>query len=142
MRRGTVEIDGYPVSCTIVDGVSSNGAGMELRRELMRGAGPAAVMQLLKRREMYGYEIAESLGERSDGVLAMGQSTLYPLLYNLEAKRFVESRWVELKSGRKRRYYRLTDAGAGELKEYRARWQELFEAMVGLGLVSPISAQG
>ncbi|MFN8581674.1 MAG: PadR family transcriptional regulator [Gemmatimonadaceae bacterium] len=114
---------------------------MELRRELMRGAGPAAVLQLLKRREMYGYELAEALGERSEGVLAMGQSTLYPLLYSLESKQLVASRWVELKSGRKRRYYRITEKGAAELKEHRARWQELFEAMVGLGLVTPIAAE-
>ncbi|MEZ4455643.1 MAG: PadR family transcriptional regulator [Gemmatimonadales bacterium] len=115
---------------------------MELRRELMRGAGPAAVLQLLKRRDMYGYELAEALTQRSDGVLAMGQSTLYPLLYSLEAKRFVASRWVELKSGRKRRYYQLTDRGAAELERHRARWQELFEAMVSLGLVTPITTEG
>lgn len=115
---------------------------MDLKRELMRGAGPAAVLQLLKRREMYGYELAESLGERSDGVLAMGQSTLYPLLYSLEAKGLVESRWLEHTSGRKRRYYRLTPAGGAELKEHRARWQELFEAMISLGLVSPITSEG
>jgi PadR family transcriptional regulator, regulatory protein PadR len=115
---------------------------VDLKRELMRGAGPAAVLQLLKRREMYGYELAESLGERSDGVLAMGQSTLYPLLYSLEAKGLVESRWLEHTSGRKRRYYRLTPAGAAELKEHRARWQELFEAMISLGLVSPITSEG
>ena len=112
--------------------------GMELKRELIRGAGPVAVLQLLKRRDMYGYELAEALSQRSDGVLAMGQSTLYPLLYNLEAKRYVDSRWVELPSGRKRRYYRLTERGAQLLKTRRAEWQELFQAMIGLGLVNPI----
>lgn len=115
---------------------------MEIRRELMRGAGPVAVLQLLKRRDMYGYELAEALSARSDGVLAMGQSTLYPLLYNLEARGWVASRWVEVKSGRKRRYYALTAEGAAELESHRARWQELFEAMVGLGLVTPIAAEG
>lgn len=115
---------------------------MEIRRELIRGAGPLAVMQLLKRRDMYGYELAESLSARTDNVLAMGQSTLYPLLYSLEAKHLVESRWVELPSGRKRRYYRLTDKGAGVLDKQRAQWQELFRAMVGLGLVTPIPVEG
>jgi PadR family transcriptional regulator PadR len=115
---------------------------MEVKRELIRGAGPVAVLQLLKRRDMYGYELAEALSQRSDGVLSMGQSTLYPLLYNLEAKRYVESRWVELPSGRKRRYYRLTDRGAQVLEARRAEWQELYEAMIGLGLVTPISQEG
>jgi PadR family transcriptional regulator PadR len=55
---------------------------MKVERELIRGAGPVAVLQLLQRRDMYGYELAEALSRRTDGVLAMGQSTLYPLLYN------------------------------------------------------------
>ena len=114
---------------------------MEIRRELMRGAGPVAVLQLLSRREMYGYELAEALGRRSDGVLALGQSTLYPMLYNLESRGWVVSRWVEMKSGRKRRYYTLTEAGAAELASHRAHWQELYRAMVGLGLVTPIAAE-
>lgn len=115
---------------------------MVVKRELIRGAGPVAVLQLLKRREMYGYELAESLSQRSDGVLALGQSTLYPLLYGLESKGMVESRWVELPSGRKRRYYRITDPGLAMLETQRAQWQELFQAMMGLGLVTPISTEG
>jgi PadR family transcriptional regulator PadR len=114
-------------------------ATMNVKRELVRGAGPVAVLQLLKRREMYGYELVEALSQRSDGVLAMGQSTLYPLLYNLEAQRLVSSRWVELPSGRKRRYYGLTERGAAVLEAHRARWQELYQAMVGLGLVTPVA---
>lgn len=114
---------------------------MELKRELIRGAGPVAVLQLLKRRDMYGYELAEALSARSDGVLALGQSTLYPLLYNLESKRHVESRWVELPSGRRRRYYRLTEKGAQVLDQRRAEWQELFQAMIGLGLVTPVARE-
>lgn len=94
-----------------------------------------AVLQLLKRREMYGYELAEALAQGSGGVLAMGQSTLYPLLYTLESKRLVTSRWVVLPSARKRRYYRITDRGTAFLAEQRVEWQELFEAMVGLGLM-------
>jgi PadR family transcriptional regulator PadR len=114
---------------------------MELKRELIRGAGPVAVLQLLHRREMYGYELAEALSRRTDNVLAVGQSTLYPLLYSLEAKRLVESRWVELPTGRKRRYYRITDKGVAALETQRAQWQELFQAMVGLGLVTPTAQE-
>ena len=114
---------------------------MELRRELIRGAGPAAVLQLLKHRDRYGYELVEALSARSEGVLAMGQSTLYPLLYNLESKGLVRSRWVELPYGRRRRYYGITDAGLAMLEDHRARWQELFQAMVSLGLVAPDSAE-
>jgi DNA-binding PadR family transcriptional regulator len=44
-----------------------------------------------------------------------------------------------MKSGRKRRYYAITVTGLAELENHRARWQELFEAMIGLGLVTPVS---
>ena len=87
---------------------------MKLERELMRGAGPTAVLKLLSRRAMYGYELVEALAEKSDGVLAMGQSTLYPMLYNLEAKKLVVSR-IDKTGPRPRKYYRLTDKGLKRL---------------------------
>jgi len=55
-----------------------------------------------------GYELIKLLNQRSDGVLAMGQSTLYPMLYNLEAKGRVTSRSARADNGRPRKYYRLT----------------------------------
>ena len=64
-----------------------------IETELLRGAGPLAVLKLLERRQMYGYELVESLAQRTQGVLALGQSTLYPLLYNLEAKELIEATW-------------------------------------------------
>jgi PadR family transcriptional regulator, regulatory protein PadR len=121
---------------------SSPAVPRRLERELVRGAGPLAVLQLLRRRDMYGYELAELLSQRTDGLLALGQSTLYPLLYSLEAKRLVESRWEEAPSGRRRRYYRLTPKGLAALERRRAQWQELYEAMIGLGLVTPVPQEG
>ena len=100
--------------------------------EFLRGAGPVAVLKLLERAEMYGYEIVEALEKRTDGVLAMGQSTLYPMLYNLEAKGFVVARWDE--SGpRPRKYYRLTPDGKKRLAEDTRTWRRLTAAMGALG---------
>lgn len=108
---------------------------MRVESELMRGAGPAAVLRLLEQREMYGYELVEALSERTDGVLAMGQSTLYPMLYNLEGKGLVIGEWRTAESGRRRKYYTLTEAGREHLEEHRRQWQRLFGALRGLGLV-------
>jgi PadR family transcriptional regulator PadR len=94
-------------------------------------------LQLLAKREMYGYELVEALSKQTDGVLAMGQSTLYPLLYNLEAKSLVKSRWSRAHNGRKRKYYRLTAKGESWLSARREQWQRLVCAMKGLGVVSP-----
>lgn len=108
---------------------------MRIDRELMRGAGPVAVLQLLEQREMYGYELVEALSRQSDGVLTMGQSTLYPLLYNLEAKKLVRGKWKESSSGRQRKYYFLTKKGAAHLSKHRRQWQHLVGAMKDLGLL-------
>jgi PadR family transcriptional regulator PadR len=109
---------------------------MRIERELMRGAGPVAVLKLLQQREMYGYELIEALAKRSDGVLALGQSTLYPMLYNLEAKGWIEGFTQTAPSGRVRKYYKLTDVGLAQLERQSAHWEALVQAMQALGVVS------
>ena len=106
---------------------------MRIEKELMRGAGPVAVLQLLCGGERYGYELVQALAKRSNGVLTMGQSTLYPLLYNLEAKGLVASR-VDTTGPRPRRYYRLTDKGRKRLVHDQKQWVALRDAMGGMGI--------
>ena len=108
---------------------------MRIERELMRGAGPLAVLKLLERGEMYGYELVEALAKRTDGVLAMGQSTLYPMLYNLEAKKLVAARMDE-SAARPRKYYRLTARGKRELARQTSQWQAMTQAMSALGVTT------
>src|SRR5262249_46738067 len=106
-----------------------------IEKELMRGAGPVAVMRLLEGGEKYGYELIKLLDRQSQGVLAMGQSTLYPMLYNLEAKGLVASRSQLADNGRPRKYYRLTDKGRKQLARDRKQWEALSVAMGNLGLI-------
>lgn len=108
---------------------------MRIERELMRGAGPLAVLKLLERREMYGYELVEALARRSDGVLDMGQSTLYPMLYNLEAKGWIRSTTRAAPSGRERKYYRLSERGAAQLAKQTEQWRALTRVMQALGVL-------
>lgn len=110
---------------------------MRIERELMRGAGPIAVLKLLERGEMYGYELVEALAKRTKGVLDMGQATLYPMLYNLEAKGLIAGQWREAESGRERKYYSLTGKGKRRLAAQAEQWRGLVGAMQSLGIVSP-----
>ena len=105
-----------------------------VQREWIRGAGPLAVLTLLADRDMYGYELAESIDRQSNGVLSMGHSTLYSLLYNLEGKGLIEPGRRKAGKGRPRKYYRVTDAGRKWLEQHRREWSELVNAMAGLGL--------
>lgn len=109
---------------------------MRVERELMRGAGPVAVMTLLDQKEMYGYELAEALARKTGGVLDMGQPTLYPLLYNLERKKLIRATWREADTGRKRKYYGLTGRGRTWLLKQQRQWESLMNAMASLGLPS------
>lgn len=111
---------------------------MRAERELMRGAGPVAVLKLLSDGPMYGYQLGEALARRSAGVLDMGQSTLYPMLYNLEAKGLIEAFWQDGpadEGGRERKYYRLTEQGKGRLATDMAQWEHIAKAMAGLGVI-------
>lgn len=108
---------------------------MRVERELMRGAGPVAVLKLLQRGEMYGYELVDALASRTQGVLDMGQSTLYPMLYNLEAKGHIKATWRDGESGRRRKYYALTGKGQRRLAAETKQWQALAEAMKNLGVL-------
>ena len=111
---------------------------MRAERELMRGAGPVAVLKILQSGPMYGYELTEAIAQRSAGVLDMGQSTLYPLLYNMEAKGLIESYWESAptkEGGRERKYYRLTDKGRKKLAADIKQWEAVAAAMAGLGVL-------
>jgi len=112
----------------------NRGVAMRIEKELMRGAGPAAVLMLLAGGEKYGYELVQLLDDQSGGVLAMGQSTLYPLLYNLQAKGLIASRVEEADNGRPRKYYRLTRKGSQQLARHRKQWEALSLAMGKLGV--------
>ena len=115
---------------------------MRIEREFMRGAGVLAVLKLLEHRDMYGYELAESLASRSEGVLDMGHSTLYPMLYNLEAKGHIEAFWPNTHGGRRRKYYRLTPKGRAWLESHTDQWNQLVEAMSKFGLAPGVAAGG
>ena len=115
---------------------------MRIETELMRGVGPTAVLKLLERSEMYGYELVQALSRSTGGLLELGQSTLYPMLYNLEAKGLVEASWRDSDAGRERKYYRLTPKGKRRLAADTAQWRTVAAAMTSLGILPATFARG
>ena len=101
---------------------------MKFERELLKGVAPVVVLEVLARGRMYGYQLSDALAQRSDNVLTLGQGTLYPLLYNLEAKGLVCAEWEQAESSpskRKRRYYQITGKGKAHLAAQKEQWLEL-----------------
>ena len=105
---------------------------MKFESQLLKGIAPAVVLEILSRGQMYGYELSESIEQRSGNILTLGKGTLYPLLYNLEARKLIKGKWETADSGRKRRYYSITSKGKGQLAKQKA---ELKELTSGLKLV-------
>lgn len=105
---------------------------MKLETQLLKGIAPAIVLEVLSRGQMYGYELGQEIEKRSGNVFDLGKGTLYPLLYNLEAKKLIIGEWEDSESGRKRRYYSITGKG----KEHLASQKEELKGLVtGLGLI-------
>ena len=76
---------------------------MRFETQLLKGIAPVIVLEILSRGRMYGYELCQALEQRSQEIFSLGKGTLYPLLYNLEAKGQVVAEWETADSGRKRR---------------------------------------
>ena len=102
---------------------------LDPRGQLLKGALPLLVLGALEDGELYGYEVAQRLGTRSGGIVAPSEGSLYPTLHRLEALGAVTATWRDGDRGPRRRYYRLTEAGAGLLAEQRAAWGEFAGAV-------------
>lgn len=100
-----------------------------LERELKKGSAELLILSLVENRPRHGYEISKLIEERSDGVLRFNVASLYPLLYRLEKRGWIDGRWVEKAGQRRRRYYRLTAAGRKVLAAQRSGWQAFVGAI-------------
>ncbi len=80
------------------------------------------ILSLVEAIPRHGYEISKLIEQRSDGAVRFHAASLYPLLYRLEKRGWIEGRWVEKASQRRRRYYRITAAGKKVLREKRSTW--------------------
>lgn len=98
---------------------------MKFESQLLKGIAPVVVLEILSRGQMYGYELSQAIEQRSGDILTLGKGTLYPLLYNLEAKKLVKGKWQQTDSGRERRYYSITSKGKSQLAEQKAQLKEL-----------------
>jgi transcriptional regulator len=98
-------------------------------RELKKGSAELLILSLVEERARHGYEIAKLIETRSQGALTFKVASLYPLLYRLEARGWIQGAWVERGAARRARYYRLTPAGRKILAAQRAGWRRFVGAV-------------
>ena len=102
---------------------------------MKKGSVELLVLSLLEHEARHGYEIGKLIEARSGGRLQFRVSSLYPILCRMEERAWIAGRWVEKKSERRRRFYRLTGKGRKALRSQRETWEE-FTLAVSLVLES------
>jgi transcriptional regulator len=98
-------------------------------RELKKGSAELLVLSLVEARPRHGYEIGKLIEAMSNGTLSFNVASLYPLLYRLEKRGWIQGRWVEKAGQRRRRYYKLTAQGKKILSAQRSSWRTFVEAI-------------
>ncbi|OPX46027.1 transcriptional regulator YqjI [Ruminiclostridium hungatei] len=96
-----------------------------MNREMLKGSTDILLLSLIQREDLYGYEIAKRLKEKSNQLYTMGEGTLYPALQRLERQNLIRSYWGEADGGGRRKYYSITENGKGELAERLKEWDAL-----------------
>ncbi len=102
---------------------------MPASKELIAAAATPLVLSILSRGDSYGYEIIQRVHQLSDGDMQWADGMLYPILHRLERKKLVESYWGKADTGRRRKYYRLRQAGSQELTQLRASWDRVTQML-------------
>ena len=117
---------------------------VNIGKDLVAASATPLVLAILSEGESYGYAIIKRVDELSGGELRWTDGMLYPVLHRLERNGFVEAQWGRSDTGRRRKYYRITDRGRSELASQQRQWKVVNEALratpfhsfAGLGLVT------
>ena len=102
---------------------------IDIGKDLVAASATPLVLAILSDGESYGYAIIKRVDELSGGRLQWTDGMLYPVLHRLERNGLVEATWGKSESGRRRKYYRLTDQGSKELTNQRRQWQVVNETL-------------
>ncbi len=98
------------------------------RTEIRRGLIEMCILALLRRKEMYGYEISKTLRQITNGTLYVEEGTLYPLLRRLENKGYIKGDW-RIREGKARKYYELRPKGLVTLEAMIDFWVRVKDAV-------------
>lgn len=104
---------------------------MAIDKTLLSGSTTMLLLKLLSEKDMYGYEMIDTLRQRSENIFELKAGTLYPLLHSLEEKNFLTSYEQEV-SGKVRKYYSITKAGRKQLKQKESEWREYSQAVTNV----------
>lgn len=93
--------------------------------DLLQGTLDMLILRVLARGEMHGWGIVDRLAQLSKNVLKLGEGSVYPALYRMEAKGWIKAEWAVSDNNRKAKYYSLTKAGRAQLETEQQNWDQL-----------------
>jgi transcriptional regulator len=93
--------------------------------DLPQGTLDLLVLRVLSGGEMHGWGIAQRLSIISQDALQLQEGTLYPALYRMEAKGWIQSEWASSENNRRAKYYKLTKVGRKQLEAQKESWDKL-----------------
>ena len=98
--------------------------------ELLHGTLDTLVLKTLSWGPRHGYAIARWIQDATEDALQIGEGSLYPALYRMERKGWIEAEWGLSETGRKVKFYHLTVEGRARLAQELEQWRG-FTAAVG-----------
>jgi len=96
---------------------------------LLQGTVELLVLKRLSWGPMHGYGIAAWIETATDDVLRVEEGSLYPALYRMVKKGWIEGEWGVSENNRRAKYYRLTKAGRRQFEEQATGWDRLSRAV-------------
>lgn len=90
--------------------------------DVIRGYNDTIILYLLRNEPSYGYEISKSIKEMSEEKYIIKETTLYSAFNRMEANGYIESFYGDETFGKRRTYYRITEAGKAYYQEKCKEW--------------------
>ncbi len=97
--------------------------------EHLHGALELLILRCLAVDPMHGWGISKYIQQVSEGTLEVNQGSLYPALYRLEDRGWIQAEWSHAPSGRKAKIYSLTRGGQKQLVREKAEWDAFSTAV-------------
>ena len=95
---------------------------MGISSDVIRGYNDTIILYLLKQNPSYGYEISKQIKEITSEKYIIKETTLYSAFSRMEKNGYVESYSGNSDTGKKRTYYKITEAGLDYYKEKCDEW--------------------
>lgn len=94
-----------------------------------RGVMSLVILSLLKREDMYGYQLVQETANSSGGRLTTQEGSLYPVLYKLQDQGLISDKRVKVGKRMTRVYYHLEPAGEARLRELIQEYEEVTQGV-------------